>query len=73
MGLIIGLIVLLLILGGAAYGYFMYYLPMTTSSQNTLTTTQPSNQDELSSIEAGLGAESDATFDTEMESLENSF
>lgn len=73
MGIIVGLIVLLLLIAAGAYGYFMYYLPMSAAPQNTLTSTESPAPNDLTIIESELGAESDASFEAEMESLENSF
>ncbi len=73
-GLMLGVLVLVLLVAGGAYAYYMYYLPMAAApQQNSLVAEQAPQQDEVSAIETELGAESSASFDSEMQNLENSF
>ncbi|MEK7068264.1 MAG: hypothetical protein AAB964_00425 [Patescibacteria group bacterium] len=73
MGLALGIIVLILAIAAGAYGYFVYLAPLTQAPENTLVTDQQAPQDGLSQIESDINAESNTTFDAEMDSLESSF
>lgn len=67
------IVVALLVVAGGAYAYWMVAMqPAAAPSQNTLVADQ-APQDEMSAIESELNAQGDASFDAEVDNLENSF
>lgn len=69
----IAIVIVLLLAAGGAYAYWTMYMPQAAApAENTLVST-PTPQDEVSAMESELNAEGNATFDAEVDNLENSF
>ena len=68
---VIALVVILLLIAGGAYAYWTLYMPQAAApAENTLVS---SPQDDVAAMDAELSAQSNTSFDTEVDNLENSF